>query len=78
MRERIARWAAVGCGALVAGAGLGFLARDILGLSQPVVAVAWLLGAAAAIGAGLGAWGRTSREGGARDLRRKREGDGMT
>jgi hypothetical protein len=64
MRERIARWPAVGCGALVAGAGLGFLARDILGLSQPVVAVAWLLGAAAAVGAGLRAWGRTSREGG--------------
>ena len=78
MRERIAHWAVVGCGALVAGAGLGFLARDILGLSQPVVAVAWLFGAAAAVGAGLGAWGQTSREGGARDLRRKREGDGMT
>jgi len=78
MRERIARWAAVGWGTLVAGAGLGFLARDLLGLSQPVVAVAWLLGAAAAVGAGLGVWGRTPREGGARDLRRKRGGDGMT
>jgi hypothetical protein len=66
MRERIARWAAVACGALVAGAGLGFLARDILGLSQPIVAVAWLFGAAAAVGAELHAWGRTSREGGQR------------
>jgi hypothetical protein len=62
MRERIARWSTVACGALVAGTGLGFLARDILGLSQPVVAVAWLLGAAAAVGAELRAWGRTSRE----------------
>jgi hypothetical protein len=62
MRERIARWAAVACGTLVAGAGLGFLARDILGLGQPIVAVAWLLGAAAAVGAGLRGWGRTSRE----------------
>jgi hypothetical protein len=79
MRERIARWAAVACGALVAGAGLGFLARDILGLSQPVVAVAWLLGAAAAVGAELRAWGGGLRaKKGARGLRRKREGDGMT
>jgi drug/metabolite transporter (DMT)-like permease len=62
MRERIARWTAVGFGALVAGAGLGFLARDILGLSQPIVAVAWLVGAAAAVGAGVRAWGQTSRE----------------
>jgi drug/metabolite transporter (DMT)-like permease len=62
MRERIARWAAVACAALVAGAGLGFLARDILGLSQPIVAAAWLLGAAAAVGAGLRAGRRTSRD----------------
>jgi hypothetical protein len=84
---RIARWAAVACGALVAGAGLGFVARDILELSQPIVALSWLLGAAAAVGAAVRASGRTSNESGARDfrrksgatdLRRRREGDGVS
>jgi hypothetical protein len=53
MSRRIARWTAVACGALVAAAGLGFVARDILDLGQPAVAVAWLLGAAATVGAEL-------------------------
>jgi hypothetical protein len=45
----IVQWGAVAGGALVAGAGLGFLARDILDLGQPTVAVAWLVGVAAGI-----------------------------
>jgi hypothetical protein len=31
--------------ALATGAGLGFLARDLLGLPAAAVAIAWLLGA---------------------------------
>jgi hypothetical protein len=31
--------------ALATGAGLGFLARDLLGLPAPAAAIAWLLGA---------------------------------
>jgi ethanolamine transporter EutH len=76
--ERIARWAAVACGAFVAGAGLGFVARDILELSQPIVALCWLLGAAAAVGAAVRASGRTSLASGARDFRRRRDGDGVS
>jgi hypothetical protein len=38
-------------GALAGGAGAGFLARDVLGLGQPVVALAWLLGAATPVAA---------------------------
>jgi hypothetical protein len=53
MWGRIARWAAVACGALLAGAGLGFLARDLLGLGQPAVAIAWLVGVAVTVGAEL-------------------------
>ena len=33
---------------LAGGAGLGFLARDLLGLPPPVVALAWIAGALAA------------------------------
>jgi hypothetical protein len=78
VRERIARWAAVACGALIAGAGLGFLVRDILELSQPIVAFSWLLGAVAAVGAELRAPERTSREKGAREFRRRRGDDGVS
>jgi len=78
VRERIAHWAAVACAALVAGAGLGFVARDILELSQPIVAFCWLLGAAAAVGAAVRASGRSSPASGARDFRRRREGDGVS
>lgn len=53
MCGRIARWAAVACTSLLAGAGLGFVARDLLGLDQPAVALAWLAGAALALGAEL-------------------------
>jgi hypothetical protein len=45
-RTRIRRWAAVAGGALLAAAGLGFIARDLLGLAQPAVAFAWLAGVA--------------------------------
>ena len=53
-RTRVTRWAAVAGGAVLAGAGLGFVARDLLGFGQPVVALVWLAGAAAALGAELG------------------------
>jgi hypothetical protein len=43
-RTRITRWVAVAFGALLAGSGLGFVARDLLGLGQPAVAFAWLAG----------------------------------
>jgi hypothetical protein len=42
---RIAGLAAAAGGALAGGAGLGFVARDLLGLGQPAVALAWLAGA---------------------------------
>jgi hypothetical protein len=54
MSPRIARWIVVAGGALLAGGGLGFVARDLLGLGQPAVALAWLAGVAAALGAELG------------------------
>jgi hypothetical protein len=47
-------WTFAVCGALLGGAGLGFLARDLLGLEQPVVAIAWLVGVAAGLAAQLG------------------------
>ena len=37
------------CGSLLAGAGLGFVARDLLDLGQPAVAIAWLLGVGASL-----------------------------
>jgi hypothetical protein len=43
-RTRLKRWAALAGGALLAGSGLGFVARDLLGLEQPAVAFAWLAG----------------------------------
>lgn len=45
----ITRWLVIAGVALLAGAGLGFVARDLLGLEQPAVAVAWLLGVAASL-----------------------------
>jgi hypothetical protein len=46
--ERVHRWAAVGWLALIGGGGLGFLTRDVLGASRPLVALAWVAGAALA------------------------------
>jgi hypothetical protein len=48
--RRLARWITLGCGALLAGAGPGLIARDLLGLGQPAVAFAWLAGCALGIG----------------------------
>lgn len=47
---RVGRWIALASGALLAGAGLGFVARDLIGLGQPAVALAWLVGFALGIG----------------------------
>jgi hypothetical protein len=41
-------WLGVAWAVLAAGAGLGFLARDLLGLPRPLVALAWIAGAVAA------------------------------
>jgi hypothetical protein len=54
VRTRITRWAALAGGALLAGAGLGFVARDLLGLGQPAVAFAWLAGVAVVLWPELG------------------------
>jgi hypothetical protein len=51
-RDRFARWTGTACGALLAAASLGFLARDLLGLGQPAIAIAWLAGLALVIGTG--------------------------
>jgi hypothetical protein len=53
MARRIGDWTALVGASLLAGAGLGFLARDVLGLGQPAVALAWLAGVAVALGAEL-------------------------
>ena len=45
MRARIARGVAAAAGVLAGAAGLGFVARDLLGLGRPLVALAWLAGA---------------------------------
>jgi hypothetical protein len=52
--RRFARWTALACRALLSGAGLGFLARDLLELGQPAVALAWLAGIALGITTGRG------------------------
>lgn len=44
---RIHAWGTVAWASLACAAGLGFLARDLLGLPAPAVALAWVLGAAA-------------------------------
>ena len=54
MQARSARWIVAVGGALLSGAGFGFLARDLLGLAQPAVALAWLAGVAVAVGAEIG------------------------
>jgi hypothetical protein len=59
-RTRITRWPAVAVGALLAGSGLGFVARDLLGFGQPAVAFAWLAGVALVVWPELG--GRRLRE----------------
>jgi hypothetical protein len=46
---RIHRLAGVAWAVLATGAGLGFLARDLLGLSGPLVALAWVAGALAVL-----------------------------
>lgn len=78
MPGRISRWTAVGCGALIAGGGLGFLARDILELGQPAVAVAWLLGAAAAVGVELLVSARPPGDGHGRGSLSREGGDGVS
>ena len=49
MTWQATRWVGVVCGALLAGAGLGFVARDLLELGQPAVAIAWLVGVGASL-----------------------------
>ncbi len=48
--ERVHAWAAVVWLALIGGAGLGFVARDVMNAGRPLVALAWVAGAA--LGAG--------------------------
>jgi hypothetical protein len=48
------RWAGAAGGALIGGAGLGFIARDVFGIGQPGVALAWLAGAVVLVAAGFG------------------------
>jgi hypothetical protein len=48
--ERVHRWAAAAWLGLIGGAGLGFLTRDLLHACRPLVALAWMVGAA--LGAG--------------------------
>jgi hypothetical protein len=55
---RVHRVARTAWTAVAVGAGVGFVARDLLGLGPPAVALAWLAGAAAALAA---AWGRGRR-----------------
>ena len=45
MAARTARVIALAAAVLAGGAGLGFVARDLLGFGQPAVALAWLAGA---------------------------------
>ena len=54
MASRTARAIALAAGVLAGGAGLGFVARDLLGLGQPEVALAWLAGALLVAASGLG------------------------
>lgn len=42
---RLRAWATAAWLGLVGGAGLGFVARDVLGLAQPEVAFSWFAGA---------------------------------
>jgi hypothetical protein len=54
MRAARLRWGVVACGVLLAGAGLGFVARELLGLERPAVAIAWVVGVAAGLADELG------------------------
>ncbi|MEA2332304.1 MAG: hypothetical protein QOH58_2442 [Thermoleophilaceae bacterium] len=49
--QRIHRVAALAWSAIAAGAGLGFVARDLLALPPALVAVAWTAGALAGFSA---------------------------
>ena len=51
MGARIQTVALVLWGSLAGGAVAGFLTRDVLGLGQPLVALAWLIGAAIPVAA---------------------------
>jgi len=42
---RLHVWATAAWAALAAGAGFGFIARDLLQLGQPLIALAWAIGA---------------------------------
>jgi hypothetical protein len=50
----MARWGGAAGAALIGGAGLGFIARDVLSLGQPAVALAWLAGAVVLVATRLG------------------------
>jgi hypothetical protein len=52
-RARVVRAVTAVAWVLAGGAGLGFVARDVLGLGQPAVALAWLTGALLVAAAGL-------------------------
>jgi hypothetical protein len=52
---RAQRVAGIAWSVLAAGAGLGFVARDLLGLPAGLVALAWLAGALGALAAARGA-----------------------
>lgn len=71
MPPRLHSWAVYAWAALAAGAGLGFLARDLLGLGRPAEAAAWAGGALMALAPALR---RLARRGQAR-LRRGRSGE---
>jgi hypothetical protein len=59
---RVHRLATVVWAGIATGAGLGFLARDLLDLSQPLVALAWTVGALLAVAPVAGSLAR--RDGG--------------
>jgi hypothetical protein len=61
--ERLHASAALVWLALIGGGGLGFVARDILGLGQPLVALAWLTGAALGAATALAGVRGRAREG---------------
>ena len=54
MHARARRVLVAVAGALAGGAGLGFVARDLLGLGQPLVALTWVAGALAVAAGGKG------------------------
>ena len=60
--ERVHAWAAAVWLALIGGAGLGFVARDLLHAGQPLVAFAWVAGAALGAGPALGRLRRGRRD----------------